>query len=64
MSLLKRLEHGGVAPSAPVAPAPSDNGHSSPHPQPEPSFRQSMAQTQASEAQRSLKDRVKRKLIS
>jgi len=64
MSLLKRLEHGGAAPSAPVAPAPNDDGHSSPHPQPEPTFRPSMAQSQASEAQRSLKDRVKRKLIS
>ncbi len=63
MSLLKRLEHGGAAPSVPVAPPPSDNGHSSAG-LPEPSFRPSQAQTQASEAQRSLKDRVKRKLIS
>src|SRR6266536_1077744 len=63
MSLLKRLEHGGAAPSVPAAPATSDNGHSSPN-LPEPSFRPSQAQTQASEAQRSLKDRVKRKLIS
>ena len=63
MSLLKRLEHGGAAPSVPVAPPPSDNGHSSSG-LPEPSFRPSQAQTQASEAQRSLKDRVKRKLIS
>ena len=63
MSLLKRLEHGGAAPSVPAAPAPSDNGHSSPS-LPEPTFRPSPAQTQASEAQRSLKDRVKRKLIS
>src|SRR5947209_9206290 len=64
MSLLKRLEHGGVAPSAPAAPAPSDNGHSAPQPQPEPSFRPSMAQSKAGDAQRSLKDRVKRKLIA
>ncbi len=63
MSLLKRLEHGGAAPSMPVAPAAGDNGHASPS-LPEPSFRPSVAQNQASEAQRSLKDRVKRKLIS
>ena len=63
MSLLKRLEHGGAAPSMPVAPAAGDNGHASPS-LPEPTFRPSAAQNQASEAQRSLKDRVKRKLIS
>jgi len=64
MSLLKRLEHGGVATGAPVATPPSNNSHPSPNPQPEPSFRPSLAQSQASDAQRSLKDRVKRKLIS
>jgi pilus assembly protein CpaF len=64
MSLLKRLEHGGAATTAPVAPAPSDTGHPTPTPQPEPSFRSSAAQSQVSDAQRSLKDRVKRKLIS
>jgi pilus assembly protein CpaF len=64
MSLLKRLEHGGATTTAPVVPAPGDNGHPSPNPQPEPSFRPSLAQSSASDAQRSLKDRVKRKLIS
>jgi pilus assembly protein CpaF len=64
MSLLKRLEHGGAPSSAPVAPPPNDAGHSSPPAQSEPTFRPSAAQSQVSDAQRSLKDRVKRKLIS
>lgn len=65
MSLLKRLEQGGVAPSAHAAPAPGDATHgNSPTQPPEPTFRPSAAQTQVTEAQRSLKDRVKRKLIS
>src|SRR5437868_10527366 len=63
MSLLKRLEHGGPATTAPIATAASDAGHPAP-PQPEPSFRSSAAQSQVSDAQRSLKDRVKRKLIA
>jgi pilus assembly protein CpaF len=65
MSLLKRLEHGGVAPAAPAAPiSPGDAGHSAPVALPEHPFRPNAAQSQATEAQRSLKDRVKRKLIS
>jgi pilus assembly protein CpaF len=66
MSLLKRLEHGGGAPVAPVAPAATDAARAAPVAQlePQPTFRPSPAQTQATDAQRSLKDRVKRKLIS
>jgi pilus assembly protein CpaF len=64
MSLLKRLEHGGAAPSAPVAPPPGDVAHTPPPPPHEPAFRPNPVQSQATEAQRSLKDRVKRKLIS
>ena len=64
MSLLKRLEHGGAAPIAPVAPQPSDASHSTAPAAPEPMFRPNPIQSQATEAQRSLKDRVKRKLIS
>src|SRR3979411_2255134 len=64
MSLLKRLEHGGAAPTAPAAPAPSDAANSASSAPAEPAFRPSPVQTQATEAQRSLKDRVKRKLIS
>src|SRR5918912_1866474 len=65
MSLLKRLEQGTAAPSAAVvAPAMADAAHLAPIAPPEPSFRPSPAETQATEAQRSLKERVKRKLIS
>src|SRR5437016_3723399 len=65
MSLLKRLEHGSAATTAPVAPPSGDAARSStPVAQPEPAFRQNTVQTQATEAQRSLKERVKRKLIS
>src|SRR5712691_4071060 len=64
MSLLKRLEHGGVAPTAPAAPAPNDVANPASSVPAEPAFRPSPVQTQATEAQRSLKDRVKRKLIS
>ena len=64
MSLLKRLEHGGAAPIAPVAPQPSDASHPTAPAAPEPMFRPNPIQSQATEAQRSLKDRVKRKLIS
>lgn len=64
MSLLKRLEH-GLATNAPATlPAPNDLGRPAAAQQVEPSFRSSQAPSQATEAQRSLKDRVKRKLIS
>jgi pilus assembly protein CpaF len=63
MSLLKRLENGTVA--APAAPAKPADGAAAPKPpQPEPTFRPAPVVTQASEAQRSLKERVKRKLIA
>jgi pilus assembly protein CpaF len=64
MSLLKRLEHGGTVPQAPAAPAPGDAHQAKPPVASEPTFRQTAVQTQVTEAQRSLKDRVKRKLIS
>src|ERR1700738_2730658 len=63
MSLLKRLEHG--APTAvPLAPSTNDSNHAGPILQPDPSFRPTPVPAQANEAQRSLKERVKRKLIS
>jgi pilus assembly protein CpaF len=65
MSLLKRLENGGVV--APVAPAPIsrvDGMNGTSIPTPEPAFRPNPIQSQVTDAQRSLKDRVKRKLIS
>ena len=64
MSLLKRLEQGGAAPTAPAAPAPADPNQARPPAQPEPTFRPIPVQPQVTEAQRSLKERVKRKLIS
>src|SRR6266567_9254759 len=64
MSLLKRLEQGGTVPTAPAPPAVDANQSKPTVPSPEPTFRPNPAQTQATEAQRSLKDRVKRKLIS
>jgi pilus assembly protein CpaF len=66
MSLLKRLENGTVAaPASPGKAADGQNGHTSPvSPAPEPTFRPAPVPTQASEAQRSLKERVKRKLIA
>ena len=65
MSLLKRLEHGGAAPLAPAAPGQGDaNQANQPVANAEPTFRPSTVQSQVTEAQRSLKDRVKRKLIS
>src|SRR5690348_6070388 len=60
MSLLKRLEHGGGGLVAPTLPPDGDAAK----PQTEPTFRPTTVQTQVTEAQRSLKDRVKRKLIS
>jgi len=64
MSLLKRLEHGAtIAPVHPV-PASSDASQGSTATHTEPSARAVPIQSQATEAQRSLKERVKRKLIS
>jgi pilus assembly protein CpaF len=64
MSLLRRLENGGAATAAPVAPVPGDIANVAPIAPPEPAYRPNPVQTQANEAQRSLKERVKRKLIS
>ena len=65
MSLLKRLEHGGAATPA-SSPAPADPGAPNVVNFPEQTFvhRPAAAVNQATEAQRSLKDRVKRKLIA
>src|SRR5690349_13470815 len=63
MSLLKRLEHGGAAPAASSA-APADANAGTVLNFPEPTFRPAPGQNQATEAQRSLKERVKRKLIA
>src|SRR6266852_9694163 len=73
MSLLKRLEHGGAPTAAPPT-APSAAATSQPAPTlpPEPTpartegtgFRPAPVPSQANEAQRSLKERVKRKLIA
>jgi pilus assembly protein CpaF len=67
MSLLKRLENGGgaalSAPTSPglnLGPLPDTDAAA----RPEPMFRPNPVQAQVNEAQRSLKDRVKRKLIS
>src|SRR3979409_2613072 len=70
MSLLKRLEHGGATP--PAAPPPGEPGQAAntrtegtrPIAQLEPAFRPAPVPSQANEAQRSLKERVKRKLIA
>src|SRR5579859_5533988 len=66
MSLLKRLEHGAtLAPAHPAPPPPSDaTPGGSPAVPVEATFRATPIQSQATEAQRSLKERVKRKLIS
>src|SRR5690348_393803 len=65
MSLLKRLEHGGAVPLAPAAHGQGDaNQGNQPVASSEPTFRPNPVQNQVNEAQRSLKDRVKRKLIS
>src|ERR1051326_541585 len=65
MSLLKRLEQGGAAPAAPAAPTGAETGPPQvPAAPPESAFRATPVVSQVTEAQRSLKDRVKRKLIS
>src|SRR5207302_4605886 len=65
MSLLKRLEHGGAVAGAPAVMVPGDATHNnSSAATPEPTFRPNPVQNQLNEAQRSLKDRVKRQLIS
>src|ERR1700719_3211189 len=63
MSLLKRLEHGGATLAAPVAPI-GNGDHTRPPIATSPVARPMQAQSQATDAQRSLKERVKRKLIS
>src|SRR5215218_9622879 len=63
MSLLKRLEHGEAGLVMPVAPA-SDAPRGAPATPPDAPLRHAAVNTQATEAQRSLKARVKRKLIS
>ena len=61
MSLLKRIEHGGAAPAAPVAPPPGEASHYPSAPAaPEPTFRPNPIQSQVTEAQRSLKLRPPR----
>ena len=62
MSLLKRLENGTVAP--PTTAGRTADGAAPTNPNSEPALRPAPVPTQASEAQRSLKDRVKRKLIA
>jgi pilus assembly protein CpaF len=65
MSLLKRLEFGGAATTAPVTTTPGGIAPAAPvNTPPEPPYRHNPVQTQVTEAQRSLKERVKRKLIS
>src|SRR3984893_9666853 len=64
MSLLKRLENGATVVPTHPAPTLSDAIKSSPNPPLEPTFRPAPVPSQANEAQRSLKERVKRKLIS
>jgi pilus assembly protein CpaF len=64
MSLLKRLENTAAVPVAPAKPTDGAAGqNATPHVEP-PTFRAAPVATQASEAQRSLKERVKRKLIA
>src|SRR6195256_1895724 len=64
MSLLKRLEHGGTPIVAPLTPSNGDSARTGIVLQPDTSFRPTQVPAQANEAQRSLKERVKRKLIS
>jgi pilus assembly protein CpaF len=63
MSLLKRLENSTVATPVGAGTATADGAVTAVKPT-EPAFRATPVATQASEAQRSLKDRVKRKLIA
>jgi pilus assembly protein CpaF len=63
MSLLKRLENTAAVPAAPVKTTDGAAGQNG-TPHVEPTFRAAPVATQASEAQRSLKERVKRKLIA
>jgi pilus assembly protein CpaF len=64
MSLLKRLENSGPGLVAPIQPSAGESNHAMPIAQVDPGFRPPAAPSQANEAQRSLKERVKRKLIS
>jgi pilus assembly protein CpaF len=64
MSLLRRLEHGGAAATTPDARGPGGGEQSPPTAKTEPISRGMAPQSQATDAQRSLKERVKRKLIS
>jgi pilus assembly protein CpaF len=64
MSLLKRLENSGPAVTSTTVPSVGESTHSMPIAQVDPGFRPPPAPSQINEAQRSLKERVKRKLIS
>jgi pilus assembly protein CpaF len=64
MSLLRRLEHGGATPSNGDARSAGNGEPAVPTAKAEPVARSMPIQSQATEAQRSLKERVKRKLIS
>src|SRR4051812_1772180 len=64
MSLLRRLEHGGASLATADARAPGSGEQTPLAAKTEPVSRSLPAQSQATEAQRSLKERVKRKLIS
>ncbi len=64
MSLLKRLEHGGGPATAGPVGGEATVGVSQIPPAEPTTFRPNSVQVQANEAQRSLKERVKRKLIS
>jgi pilus assembly protein CpaF len=64
MSLLKRLEQGGAQATPSARSGQSPEGETGSPVQAEPTFRPTPVQTQVTEAQRSLKERVKRKLIS
>jgi pilus assembly protein CpaF len=64
MSRLRRLEHGGAAATTPDARGPGGGEQSPPTAKTEPISRGMAPQSQATDAQRSLKERVKRKLIS
>jgi pilus assembly protein CpaF len=64
MSLLRRLEHGGATPSNGDGRSAGGGEQSPPAARAEPATRSMPVQSQATDAQRSLKERVKRKLIS